>query len=291
MPKRTIRFLLYTIHGHLARGTPDYAKLLRGIVRLKGRFWRDGKRVIAFGTVMIAEAGLNSERVVLTVYSGDADKSVLYFDLNSQAEISSLLETGRFVARKTHVIFDPTQRVVLIEAGRGHPSAEEIAKIIEAESRRDQKYDSLDLSFVPVAAATFGNKIDEMQRIQSVTVSIARPNFDWGDRYDQLTKLADDSRGKAIDTTIRARRNDSLSKQRGLIPSLKHWLSDRYSSVSSAKVKGALSGTSGLIELKLSDHVETVSLTTEASNQTGYPLDSDVQDKLNAYLDQRSERR
>jgi hypothetical protein len=135
------------------------------------------------------------------------------------------------------------------------------------------------------------SKIDELERIQAATVSIARPNVDWGERYDQLAKIADDSRAKAIDTTVRARRNDSLSKQRGIIPSLKHWLSGAHSSIANAKIKGALPGTSGLIELKLSDHVETVNVTTDTTDQTGYPLDTEVREKLNAYLDQRQERR
>lgn len=291
MPKRTLRFLLYTIHGHVGGGNPDYLKLAKQLVKLRGRHWQQGKRVIAFGGTLRKSASARGERVALILYSGDADKSVLFFDLNRQSEFNSLLESGRFVARKTHAVIDLAQRVLMIEAARGHPQAEELAKIIEEHLRAQPEFATLELSFVPIAAPTFASKIDAMQRIQAVTVSIARPNVDWGDRYSQLTNIADESKAKAIDTTVRARRNDSLSKHKGIIPSLKHWLADAYSSVSSARIKGSLPGSTGLIELKLSDHVETVTLTTDTTSETGYPLDSEIQEKLDSYLDQRSERR
>jgi hypothetical protein len=287
MSKRTLKFLLYSIHGHLPTGTPDYTNLFRALTQLKGRYKREGGRVIAIGAAYLTHGAGGSDRLSMIVYTGDADKSVLYFDLNQQAEFSSLMESGRFVAKKTHVLIDPGQRTLMIEAGRSHPPAEELAQFIEDEAQEISDFAGLELSFAPVAAAAFASKIDQMKRIQSVTVSIARPNVDWGDRYDQLTKLADESKAKVIDTTIRARRNEGLSKENGLIPNLKHWLSEKLSAVSSAKLKGVLSDGSGLIELKLSDNIETINVTADLNVETGHPLDSVIEEKLNSFLDQR----
>jgi hypothetical protein len=161
--------------------------------------------------------------------------------------------------------------------------------MIEEELHKEAGFESLEISFTPIAAPTFINKIDQLQRIQAVSVSIARPNVDWSERYDQLAKLADDSGAKAIDATVRARRNEGISKQNGIIPNLKRWLSDTMSSVSGARIKGSLPGQSGLVELKLSDHIDTFNVTVDVNADSGPPTDASIQEKLNGYLDERDQ--
>jgi hypothetical protein len=289
MAKRTYRFSIYKIHGHLGEGTPDYREIARKIVSLSGQIHRDGSRVVAIGTTMLVSGVDSTQRAWFVAYSGDVDRNVLFFDLNRFTETSSLLESGRFVARKTRALFDPVLRTLVIESGRGHLPPEELAKIIEEALRDDPAYASLEVSFAPVAAPSFITKIETLERIQSVSVSIARPNVDWSERYDQLAELADDSRAGAIETTVRARRSDGLSKSRGIVPNLKRWLSAAMSSVSSARIKGALPGQSSLIELRLRDHVDTFSVTTEVNSESGQPADPEMQSKLGAYMDQRAE--
>jgi hypothetical protein len=285
MPKRGLKFLLYSIHGHLAMGVPDYLTLFRSLTSLKGHHHEEGKRQIAIGTAMLVE---NQSRLLLIVYTGDKEKSILFFDLNEQTEFNELTSPGRFLARKTRVLIDPAQRRLLIESGRGCLSAEELAKIIETEAHKKNEYRGLELSFTPVAAQEFMAKISQMERIQSASVSIARPNVDWNDSYKALAGLADDSKGKAIDTTIRARRGDSLSKDNGLIPSIKHWLSDKLSAVASATIKGSSGDDSGLITLKLNDYVETLNVVTDVQPETGQPLETTIDERLNSYLDAKS---
>jgi hypothetical protein len=168
--------------------------------------------------------------------------------------------------------------------------AEELAKIIETEARRVAEYSTLELSFTPVAAQAFMTKISQMERIQSATVTIARPNVDWSDSYKVLSGLADDSKGKAIDATIRARRGDSLSKESGIIPSMKHWLSDKLSAVASATIKGSSGDKSGLITLKLNDYVEALNVVTDVQAESGQPLEIAIEEKLNSYLDAKREK-
>jgi len=287
MPKRSLKFLLYSIHGHLATGVPEYPVLFRSLTSLKGYHHEEGKRQIAIGTAMFFK---DHARLLLVIYTGDKEKSLLFFDLNEQVEFNALNSPGRFLARKTHVLIDAAQRTLLIETGRGCLSAEELAKIIEGQAHKQPEYITLELSFTPVATEAFMNKVSQMERIQSATVSIARPNVDWSENYTALTNLADESKGKAIDTTIRARRGDSLSKESGLIPSLKHWLSDKLSSVASANIKGSSGDDSGLITLKLSDHVETLNVITDVKPDTGQPLETGIEEKLNSYLDSRGKK-
>jgi hypothetical protein len=284
--KRSLRFLLYSIHAHLKTGAVDYEALFRGLTTLQRYFNAEGRRFVAIGTAMLIKG---QTRLALTIYTGDKERAVLFFNVNEGKEYNWMTAPGQFLARKTHILVDPGQRQLLVETGRGTLPAEELAKIIEDEARKKPELSTLDLSFTPVAARTFGEKINQMERIQSASVTIARPNFDWSDRYESLAKLADDSQGAAIDTTIRARRGDSLSKDEGLIPSIKQWLSDKLSAVSSAKIKGALRDDgSGLITLKLSDYIETVNVVAEVNPETHQPKESEITEKLNAFLDSRS---
>jgi hypothetical protein len=175
----------------------------------------------------------------------------------------------------------------MMESGRNHPAAEELAQFIEDEARNLEGFETLELSFTPVPTPTFAEKITRMQRIQSATVSLARPNVDWGDRYTQLTQYADESNAKVIDTTVRAGRSESISKQSGLIPNLIQWLSGGHPAVVNAKIKGNADEKSPLTELKLSDPVETVALPVDVNPETKQPSDLLIQQSLNAYLDSK----
>jgi len=255
---------------------------------LRGKYKQSGKHVIAVGTAMLTTGSIGTERLLLIVYTGDNDRNLLWFDLNEQTEFTSLTETGRFVARKTHVLIDPVQRTLLIEAGRGRTSAEELADFIEENSRTIAGFETLELSFAPVPSSAFAKRIDGMQRIQMATVTIARPNVDWGDRYNQLTKTAEDSNAKVIETSVRAGRNESLSKDAGLVSSIRHWATDTMSSLVNAKIKGTFGSGSTLTELKLSDHVETVNLSFELDAKTKQPSNSEIQKGLNSILDAKA---
>jgi hypothetical protein len=105
-----------------------------------------------------------------------------------------------------------------LQGGKGHPSAEELADFIELEARKLEGFETLDLTFTPVPVPQFAEQIGRLQRIQAATVVIARPNTDWGDRYDQYTQTAKDSNAKIVEASVRAGRNESLSKDHGLEP-------------------------------------------------------------------------
>jgi hypothetical protein len=287
MPKRTLRFLQYSIHAHLEVGNPDYAALFKAMTILGGKYRQNGKRVTAIGAAMLTKGSNDQERLSLIVYTGDNDQNILFFDLNQQAEFNAATVPGRFVARKTHVLIDPEKRTLMLESGRNHPPAEELAEFIEDEARHLVGFETLELSFTPVPTPSFAQKITGMRRIQSATVSLARPNVDWGDRYTQLTGIATDSNAKAIDATVRAGRNETLSKQSGLIPNLVTWLTGALPAVLNAKIKGKVDDDSPLTELKLSDYIEAITIPVEVNPETKQALDSKIQRSLNSYFDSR----
>ena len=234
---------------------------------------------------MIMQGAKEQDRLSLVIYTGDNDQNVLFFDLNELTEFNTTTTPGRFVARKTHAVIDPATRTLMLESGRNHPPAEELAELIEDAARSLAGFESLELSFTPVPTPSFAEKISGMQRIQAATVSLARPNADWGDRYDQLRGMATDSNAKIIDATVRAGRNETLSKQAGLVPNIVHWLTETLPAVVNAKIKGKADADSPLIELKLSDHIEAVTLPIESGSENKQPSDLLIQQNLNTYLD------
>jgi hypothetical protein len=69
---------------------------------------------------------------------------------------------------------------------------------------------------------------------------------------------------------------------------MRHWLSDKLSAVTSATIKGSSGDDSGLITLKLNDYVETLNVVTDVKSETGQPLETTIDEKLNSYLDAKS---
>jgi hypothetical protein len=275
MKLRTYRFNLFTMHGHLEVGNPDYAELFKLMSSLKGHHHEEGLRQIAIGTAKTHPKGL-----FLVLYSGDKEKNLLFFDVGEQKEFTQVTGPKRFQARKTRVMIFPETRRVLIEAGRGKISAGDLADIIEDQAHKNDVFRSLELVFTPVAAEEFFTAIDNMTRIQAATVTIAKPNVDWSESYKDLSKLAQDSDAKAIDATVRAKRSAGISKVSGLIPAIRSWVSDSMSSVLGVRIKGEKPNHSGLITLNLSDHVEKVDLSFEVTDKQPEPSDEQIEQAL-----------
>jgi hypothetical protein len=280
MARRNFRFNLYTIHGHLEDGVPDYNKLFRSMISLKGHHHEEGKRQVAIGT-----ARLTGNDLFLVVYSGDKEKNLLFFDLEQQQEFNQSTIPTQFQARKTRVVIAPERRQMLIEVGRGKVSADEVADVIEAEAQKTPEFKTLELIFTPVAAEEFITGIDNMSRIQSATVTLARPNVDWTDSYDSLKSMAEASDAKAIDATVRAKRGSGISKEKGLIAAIKVWVQDNMSSVYGAKIKGEKPGHRGLITLNLADHVQRADITVDVALDKEEPPDEVLEQRMRAYLE------
>ncbi len=179
----------------------------------------------------------------------------------------------------------PEKRQILIEVGKGRIAPRELANMIEAEARKLAEFKTLELVFTPVAAEGFVTAIDNMTRIQSATVTIARPNVDWTDSYSALSSIADESHAKAIDATVRARRSAGISKENGLIPAIKGWVRGITSPVQGAKIKGEKPGHSGLITVSLSDHVQRVDIPAETGPDKEEPSDEELEQKLRVYFE------
>lgn len=236
---------------------------------------------------MLTKSASDTERLFLVVYSGEDERNQIWYDLNQQVEFSSQTDPGRFLAKKTHVLIDPIQKRLALEGGKGHPSADDLADFMELEARKLSAFNTLDLTFTPVPVPRFAEQIGRLQRIQAASVVIARPNPDWSDWYDQYTQTAKDSNAKVVEASARAGRNESLSKDHGLVYYIKRWVTGDFPSLMNAKLKGIMADSSAPIELKLTDYVETASYILDTDPSTKQPLDSEIQKSLHSLLDSK----
>jgi hypothetical protein len=280
MAQRHLRIELYSMHAHIENGTVDYVSLFDAILPTLAKLhYEEGTRHVAFG-----QASKVGNRIFLIAYTGYDARAFLLFDVNRQQELFESIQPGRFHARKTHALLDPRQRFLLIENRKGHLRPDDLANAIELVARKLSGYETLELEFNPVAEGEFVRQIEQFQRIQQATITLARPNVDWSERHHQLTEVADESDAKAIDVTVRAKREKSIAKDNGLIQFVKQFAALPQSIFKRISITGSRDDDAGLITLNLSKHVEHIDLLADLDSDTGQPNESEVRNTMESYL-------
>lgn len=285
MPVPQLRFDLYSIHAHLEAGPVDYTVLFHQIANsLSGYTETDTARRIAIRRVDILPDG----NVFIVAYTGYSDRTTLYFNLASNAEQAEKGSPTRFRARKTHILIAPERRLMLIEAKKGNLSASDLEVLAESIGREcDQRFRKLEISFNPVADVDFAREIDSLKRIQSATVIIGEPNFDWTDWNNSLAEVAEDSNARSLGVMASAKREKSLSKDGGLIQFVKEFAGHARSIFKRVTIVGSRTEDSGLITLNLSKYIEHYDLSVERDPVTEQPVEDEVLKQLEAYINVR----
>ncbi len=280
MPSRHVRLELYAIHGHLESGPIDYVHLFRSVSgQLSSFHFEEGARRVAVG-----RAAYIGRYLFLVAYTGYADKSILFFDINAREELHTPNEPGRFQARKTHALFDPQSRLLLIETGKGRLRAEDLADAIESLGRKIAGLETLELSFNPVPETEFIRQIDQLERIQSASVSLARPNVDWTERQHQLTEVAEESDARVLDLGVRAKRGRSLAKNAGLVDFIKRFAAQPLSILKRVSITGSREDDAGLITLNLNKHIEHLDATVPTDPVTGQASENDLMQRMESFM-------
>jgi len=95
MATRNFRFHVFTVHGHLETGIPDYVKLFSLMTGLKGHYHQVGKRQIAVGT-----AKLLGNDLFLVIYSGNKEACSFLIGGNRKSSMSCPILYGSKLARR-----------------------------------------------------------------------------------------------------------------------------------------------------------------------------------------------
>ncbi len=279
----SFRFEYYLMHGHLNEGPANYVQLLNELQYMRGYDLKVGNHHTAVGLSGLDPSG---KQLFLVIYTGYSEKSTLFFDVTATKELTEASLPGRFPARKTYAMIDANKRLLTIQAKKGNLGSLSLASLIEEyiRTKSDSKFKGLELSFTPLIDEQFLDKLNELERIRSATITIVRPNVDWTDQHNKLTEVAKESDARSLDVTARAKRAKSLSKDRGIIRFIKSGSQSVKSMFQKIKVVGSLSEDSGLITLDLNKHINYSTVLLDTDSNTGLPRDSDVRPKLSELL-------
>jgi len=210
VPAKKVKLELFSLHGHVGNQPADYVRLFRALAAAnpKSRTDMSRERVDAI-PVFREENGK-------FFFTGSAEATFLVLDLEASTEEERGLERGKVVVRKTLGVIDSARREAVIQFVHHGLRAHHIAQLLEKFARAlYPDFSELSLEFTPVPGASFLQELEEFNRIQSASVRIARPNYDWEEYGQTLETLGQDSGARNLEVAAVANRNSTLSKQSG----------------------------------------------------------------------------
>lgn len=287
-PSKRVKLELFSIHGHVGNEPVDYVALFRDIAATdpKARFEVVGDRVV--GIPFLRE---HEGKLFFSAYTGAAESTFLVLDLNAATEEERGLESGKVIVRKTLGVVDPAKREAVVQFVFHGIGAGQVARVFENIARlaKPSLYEDLSLEFVPIAGRSFLEELEAFSRIQSASVRLARPNYDWQEYGETLETLGQESGARTLEISAVATRNGTLSKRDGLIGLLRDLIGRGRGIIKAAFVKGATANEAGLVTLSLDRHIESRNVEVPAT-ATGQPTEAIVQDLAVQFLDGRPTR-
>jgi hypothetical protein len=289
MPRQTSRKLeVFTIHAHFGSNTNqavNYSRLFQQIAETR----RAQRIVTVLGkSLALPEFRLDDNLVLLTAYEGEEGNPLFFNFLNATERIEQL-PRGEKLATKTHCAIDITRREAIVEYNHRGAKADDIAEAIQEIGKTLTGWADLEVELTPVIDQTFLQAINSFERIRSASVRIVRPNQDWTDHANELTRLATESRGQAIDVTVSARKAQSLSKTGGVIAFIRQMARASFASLKSAKVVGTRENEDAETAVSMSDHKTHQKVNVERTPD-GHVNDNEINNRLVNFLESRDPR-
>jgi hypothetical protein len=189
IPTKAVRLEAFDIQGHNGNAPLDYAAFFAFIAEQDSKSRREsvGDRFIAVPHFSRNDEGLYS----FISYAGTTETSFLVLDLEEETEEVRHIERGKIIATRTVGVIDPSTRRAIVQCVHTGVRAPQIAALFQklANSRSDGFKDAT-LEFAPLPGRTFRQELAAMERIQSASVTLTRPNFDWNDFSTAANSLA-----------------------------------------------------------------------------------------------------
>jgi hypothetical protein len=249
----TRRILLYSIQAFQA-GVPvaDYRAIFTQIAEMS--VGERSQRLKGNRVVVLKHVSVVGSNVQAVVYEGDVAAPIHLYDLKDENERFAASSKTEFVVHSSHVVINPSKKIVAIEYSHRGAKAEQISDLFEYVGLKLNNPTSIVLT--PRASPTFLAEIAKFDRIRKVTVVLSQPNPDWTDQYNALTKLGKDSAAKDIAITASAHRGEGLSKQKGVVPNLISMLRSGQVPIRHAIVEGARPQSVANVSISMKDDVE-----------------------------------
>ena len=239
MPNRVRSVYAYELHGHDASGPLDYDTYFQRLSELPVPD-RQYVRPRSSEIVAVPEVRRVSDSVfVLRLVSGRAGELPLLYDPETGIERTARVRQGELAIQFSWLLVDVSERLVVQERRRpGVPLGDAVRGLVGI-GRNHGLADNPTLSFHPLVASGFAAEIDELYRVKSATMVLARPNMSFKDAANSLiSKAAADSNAGAVTLGAKARPQESLAKDAGIISEIKDMTSTSFSPLRSAQVVG-----------------------------------------------------
>jgi hypothetical protein len=288
MPSFAVRKLeIYSLHIRNGNDSVAYGSLFERLSFIEPieRQHQFGARLVAVPTIAVS-----GQRVKIHAFEGDVNVNPLIFHSVLIEERTQSLRQHEVLVHKTHALFDLSTRDCVVEYNQRGAKAGDIAYALEMVARRDAEYANVTVDLNPVANADFEEELDRFARIQLASVKLARPNADWNDRFNHLTAIAAESDGQFISVEVVAARRRTLEKEAGIVGQIRELLHHPVSVFKAAKVKGIREGEKAATTISLDSYIEHQRPHVRLSPE-GHVIDSDIEEKMAAYLDARREAR
>lgn len=236
---RTIR--LFSLHGHQNGDKLDYRRFFMQLEDIP-----KSHRTVEINDDLylhLYTCAVNGSEVHLQVAGGHPENTPMIVDSQTGDVSPASLPEHNWIGRISQIVIRITDqgRVCAIENRRNGVTTVNLALLLIR--LYEQNYGSrVELSFPPIADASFFERIHSMTRIRQVTVEMSQPNLSWDDDYEtaakHLAKLAAKSEAHKCGATFTAPRGESLSTNAGIVSVVESQLASPRTNIEKVSVKG-----------------------------------------------------
>lgn len=217
----TVRTLdAYSIHGHLAAGSPgeellDYPSFFDALAaRGVGRSLKVGTETV--GPVDYVDLG---GRMAFRFISGNDAESAEAYDPTTGTTVPVELGRERFIVSSAWVVVDPEARILILERKRPGVPVYQLERYLSGFGR-DEGFDRLSVSLNPVPSPSFVEEILSFDRIREASITIRRPNHSFTESArEAVAQIARDSNAGSATVQVNAERKgvsrEGLRDRRG----------------------------------------------------------------------------
>jgi hypothetical protein len=160
---------------------------------------------------------------------------------------------NRLFVQSRWVIVDANDRIAVMENKRPTVGMDEVTRFLELYSNELFQVENSEFNLNQVADPGFIDRIEGFTRIREASVVLNRPNSSWTDSANDLVSSTASGGASDIEVSARASRNQSLSKDEGIVKEIKDLVSKGLSFVKNAKITGLTSNSEGETTLSLKD--------------------------------------
>jgi hypothetical protein len=277
---------VFQLHCREGEKKLDYGDVFARISKTKAatRQLEDGEKLLALPTIRFHDV---RKLVELVAYEGPVGVNPLIFDAATGRERFEALSGTQVVATRTYALIDLKSREAIIEYNHRGAKAHDIAALLEETGRKVGFGPDFAVELNPTVDGSFLSALDRFGRIKLANMKVVRPNFDWTDNYEGLNKVGDESHGRAVELTVVAHRNDSLSNRGGIIQYIRQMIEEGVTSLKGAKVVGMRKGETAETTISLANHLVHQKTYVEV-DANGHAVSADIQEKLREFQKARA---